>query len=186
MIADQIARLWKLRKAVSLPAIHLPAAPTGSTTTNPSCYLSTRFICYPSPRSDSVPPPPTHPRKPTVACGQRGFPRGASEFFESSGRAGPDHDRASPGTVCGGYRTAQVHHGVPCLWGTRLACRVGGWKRSNVLTFNVETFERCAAPGARACAVLRSNHDECPGRAPRTARCAGEGPASAGETPSRG
>jgi hypothetical protein len=54
MIAAQTARLWKLRKAVSPAALHLPAAPTGSTNTNLMCYLSTRFICYPSPRSDNL------------------------------------------------------------------------------------------------------------------------------------
>ena len=42
--------LWNLRKAVSPTAIHLPAAPTGSTTTK-MCYLCTRFSCHPSPRS---------------------------------------------------------------------------------------------------------------------------------------
>ena len=42
--------LWNLRKAVSPTAIHLPEAPTGSTTTK-MCYLCTRSTCHPSPRS---------------------------------------------------------------------------------------------------------------------------------------
>ena len=46
------SRLWILRKAVSPTAIHLPAAPTGSTTSISMCYLCTRFPCYPSTRSD--------------------------------------------------------------------------------------------------------------------------------------
>ena len=44
--------LWILRKAVSPTAIHLPAAPTGSTTNHTMCYPCTRFTCHPSTRSD--------------------------------------------------------------------------------------------------------------------------------------
>ena len=63
--------LWNLRKAVSPAAIHLPADPTGSTTTK-MCYLCTRFSCHPSPRSvkkgvEGVPPlecsPPARQRR---------------------------------------------------------------------------------------------------------------------------
>lgn len=49
--------LWNLRKAVSPAAIHLPAAPTGSTTNQTMCYLCTRFTCNPSTRSDEKPEP---------------------------------------------------------------------------------------------------------------------------------
>jgi hypothetical protein len=68
--------LWNLRKAVSPTAIHLPADPTGSTTTK-MCYLCTRFKCHPSPRSfkkelECVPPlecsPPARRRRVHRRC----------------------------------------------------------------------------------------------------------------------